>query len=287
MDARRGLAILAALSIGTAGCGGDDGNGDDAQGGGDDFIAALNSACADSQEAFEAGAAEAGFEQGEPPQSQEEALELTQVQLEAGEALQQGISDLEAPEELQETFDEYVGAREEVISAREEALAAAEEDREEDWGAAQQRADSAAIDAERIAADLGATECAQGPSGSSPAAQEFDEAQRDFTQALNEAGARIDETLAGDDLAAIQADAAAVRNAVFEFDSRLREIEFPSEVQQEVNTVLSAAGEAIATLDAVAEASDVSEARELVERNFDEVGELNEASSQLSAALNE
>lgn len=281
----RVVCLAAIAAVGVVGCGGgsDEPETDEPA----DFIAELDQACAETYDQFEEAAEAAGLERGDAPQNQEEALAFAEAQLDSGQALQDRLGDLEPPSEDAETFDEYVSARQEVVQSREEAVAAAEEDDQDAYGASQAAADSAAIEAERIAAELGTTECAAGPSGSSELAMGFDEASGDLFQELTQADQQVQAELEGGDLAALQSAVASVRDAIFDFDADVRELEFPAELQPDVNALLTQSGEAIASLDEVGQAQDFDEARTLVESTFEEVTALNDATAELSTALAE
>jgi hypothetical protein len=91
------------------------------------------------------------------------------------------------------------------------------------------------------------------------AIEQLDEAIRTFND-------RAPEDAEDGNLSAVQADAAALRDAFFEFDASLRELELAPDALEALNAALTANGQVIASLDAIREAEDVGEATELVNR---------------------
>ena len=64
-----------------------------------------------------------------------------------------------------------------------------------------------------------------------------------------------------------------MRDAFFEYDAKLREIDFPPSVTEAVNSLLDADRIVIADLDAVQEASSLGEVNELITRVTEDVNQ--------------
>jgi hypothetical protein len=100
--------------------------------------------------------------------------------------------------------------------------------------------------------------------------RQFDAAGHDLNSAIETYNTRSTQDVQRENLAALQADTRALRDAVFEFDQTVRDLPFPSSLEEEVNTVLDANGTVIADLDAVGEAGSGPEALDLLQRFRDD-----------------
>ena len=106
----------------------------------------------------------------------------------------------------------------------------------------------------------------------------FDPARQEFLQQVGDA-------IEAEDLEAIQSLSRSYRDAAFELDARLREIELPDAVATDVNAVLTAISETIATLDEVAGANSGEQAAQLAEQALEQDAALDEAINELIDAL--
>lgn len=100
--------------------------------------------------------------QKEPPRSADEAEELVSRLLEIARAEVEGISDLDAPEELQSHVDDYLAAREEAIQIMEQGLEAAQDNDESGYTRAQREVAEQQKRRLRLAKEAGMSECSRG-----------------------------------------------------------------------------------------------------------------------------
>lgn len=83
------------------------------------------------------------------------------------------------------------------------------------------------------------------------------------TQAFNDA---FEVHFDARNLDGVKTDAATVRTAIFVFDDALRQMDWPPELQVQVNELLTANGEAIAILDSIRAAKTLQEAKDLLDQ---------------------
>lgn len=116
--------------------------------------------------------------------------------------------------------------------------------------------------------------------------RQFDAAGDDLNSAIATYNTRSTQDVQRENLAALQSDTRALRDAVFEFDQTLRDLSFPSSLEEEVNTLLDADGTVIADLDAVGEAASGPEALDLLQRfRDDKAKQFDPAHARLTDAL--
>lgn len=121
--------------------------------------------------------------------------------------------------------------------------------------------------------------------GSAELRAQFDAALAPVNQAIDAFNATIHKDLRAGDLTAVKADAAALRNAFFNFDAALREISFPPETQELVNKVLTTIGQYIAVLDEFQTAQTPDEANQLLSRGEEAQAEIITAVDELYNAV--
>jgi hypothetical protein len=116
------------------------------------------------------------------------------------------------------------------------------------------------------------TTAAKPPATSSSAAvktanQQFQAAVDEVNTARNRYTTRADADAKAGNIPAFQGDAAQYRTAVFNFDvGSVRKIQFPPELQTDVNSVLDATKTLVADLDAIGAAHGISEVNRLNQR---------------------
>jgi hypothetical protein len=117
-----------------------------------EFIAKGDQACKRAHDQF----AEL---QKTPPNSAEGAVALTQHLLEISESELSEIRALDAPSELQEALDRYLGAREEGIAVLERGLDAAQDRNERAYADAQAEIAAGQVERLKLAQAVGFSEC--------------------------------------------------------------------------------------------------------------------------------
>jgi hypothetical protein len=143
--------VLGVLALTDTGPFGDD---EPEQLGEEDFLARGDQICETAHDQY----VEA---QREPPQTASEAAELTANLIEISEQELSDIRELGAPEQLQESLDRYLEAREEAIDLLRDAQEAAEQSDPKAYEDAQQEVESGQLKRTRLAEEVGFSQCSR------------------------------------------------------------------------------------------------------------------------------
>jgi hypothetical protein len=104
-------------------------------------------------------------------------------------------------------------------------------------------------------------------------------AQGKVNSAIETFKPRVRVDLRAGNLEAVKADAKKLRDVIFNFDAELREFPFPDALEEDVNSLLEANGTVIADLDAIGEATSLTEAEDLIVRFAEDFNSLYEPAS--------
>ena len=145
------LTVLAAVSLIAAGCGDDEGGGEALSK--DEFVKQANDVC----KKYEAKAKELGDPQSleELPEYADKAVALFDDQL--GE-----LKDLTPPEDMQEDYDALIATGEDAKKTIQDLKSAAQDKDEQEIQKISQDAEKRDQESDKLAADLGLTECSKG-----------------------------------------------------------------------------------------------------------------------------
>jgi ElaB/YqjD/DUF883 family membrane-anchored ribosome-binding protein len=149
-------AVLAALAVGAAGCGGGKQQVSAAE-----LVQKGDAICKEEQSRFDEV-------QTHPPANASEAADQTKALVSAAEDANGSLDDLEPPESLQASYSTYLDARGRATDQIKRGQDAAENQDSATYGAAQSAVSQTAPQRHRLASALGFKVCSSGGPGAAP-----------------------------------------------------------------------------------------------------------------------